>query len=184
MEHFCLERNIQDLYVLSRHFDTVQVYFQFVETDRGTPNTACAELDSGLIEEVSDLHLLPGARPHPTHQKKNFIRMCLWRVVLRKVYFDHVAKGRVVQDGFVQSRVVQGRVVKDGVIFDERIIMGQIVHKRVVQNPAVQGLMVQGRCSIWQIVYTQLSCRGSTCQKVVFQILNTGKILVGRQFML
>ena len=45
LEHVCLERNIQDLHVLSRHFDTVQVYFQFVETDRGTPNTACAELD-------------------------------------------------------------------------------------------------------------------------------------------
>ena len=68
-------------------------------------------------------------------------------VVLRKVYFDHVAKGRVVQDGSVQSRVVHGRVAKDGVIFNERIIMGQIVQKRVVQNPVVQGLMVKGRYS-------------------------------------
>ena len=78
---------------------------------------------------------------------------------------------------------MQGRVVKDGVMFDERIIMGQIVQKRVVQNPVVQGLMVQSRC-IWQSVYTEPSCRGSTCQNVVFQILNTGNKLEGRQFML
>ena len=27
---FCLERNIQDLHVLSRHFDTVQVYLRIL----------------------------------------------------------------------------------------------------------------------------------------------------------
>ena len=75
---------------------------------------------------------------------------------------------------------MQGRVVKNSVIFDERIIMGQIVQKRVIQNPVVQGLMVRGRC-ILQSVYTEPSCRGSTCHNVVLQILNTGKILVGRQ---
>ena len=32
------------------------------------------------------------------------------------------------------------------------------------------GLMVQDRC-IWQSVNTEPSCRGSTCQNVVFQIL-------------
>ena len=145
LEHFCLERNIQDLHVLSRHYDTVQVYFQFVETDQGTPNTACAELDSGLIEKSLWSAFIP-----PPCISQTFLRRCLWRVVLRNVYFDHVAKGRVVQDGFVQSRVVQGRVVKDGVIFDEPIIMGQIV-----QKPVVQGLMVQGRCIMWQSVYTE-----------------------------
>ena len=77
---------------------------------------------------------------------------------------------RVVQDGFEQSRVVQGPVVKDGVIFDERIIMGQIVQKRFAQNPVVQGLMARDRC-IWQSVYTEPSCRGPTCQNVIFQIL-------------
>ena len=121
----------------------------------------------------------------PPYVSKSFLRECLWRVSLRKVFFfDHVAKDRVFQDGFVQSRVVQGRVVNDGVIFEERIIMGEIVQNRVVQNQVVQGLIVQGRCIIWQSVYTEPSCRGSTCQHVVFQILNTGKILVARQFML
>ena len=38
--------------------------------------------------------------------------------------------------------------------------------------------MVHGRCVIWQSVYTEPSCRGSTCLNVVHQILNTGKILV------
>ena len=28
---------------------------------------------------------------------------------------------------------------------------------------------------LWQSVYTEPSCRGSICQNVVFQILNTGK---------
>ena len=77
---------------------------------------------------------------------------------------------------------MQGRVVKDDIIFDEQIIISQIVQKLAVQNPVVQGLMIQGRCIIWQSVYTEPSCIGSTCQNVAFQILNTGKILVGRQF--
>ena len=41
----------------------------FRYSTRLPPSTACAELDSGLIENVSDLHLLPGASPHPTYQK-------------------------------------------------------------------------------------------------------------------
>ena len=40
------------------------------------------------------------------HILTTFLRQCLRRVVLRKVYSDQVSKGRVVQDGFVQSRVV------------------------------------------------------------------------------
>ena len=77
---------------------------------------------------------------------------------------------------------MQGRVVKDGVIFDERIIVGKTIQKRVVQNQVVHGLMARGRC-IWQSVYTEPSCRGSTCQNVVVQIRNTRKILIGGQFM-
>ena len=167
LEHVWSERNIEDLHVLSGHFDTVQVYFQFVEIDRGTPNTACAELDSGLIEKSFWSSFIARSEPTPCISKP-FLRRCLWQVVLRNVYFDHVAKRRDVQDRLVQSRVVHGRVVKDGVTFDERIIMGQTVQKRVVQNPVVQGLMVQGRCIIWQSVYTESSCRGYTCQNVGF----------------
>ena len=61
LEHFCSEQNIQDLHVLS---------------DRGTPDTACAELDSALIENVSDLHLLQGASLHPTYQKPSYAGAC------------------------------------------------------------------------------------------------------------
>ena len=118
----------------------------FRYSTRLPPNTACAELGSGLIEKCLWSAFTCNARSKPPpYISKTFRRRCLWPVVLRKVYFDHVAKGRVVQDGFIQSRVVQGRVVKDGVIFDELIITGQIVQKRVVQNPVFQGLMVQGR---------------------------------------
>ena len=35
--------------------------FQIIETDRGTPNTPCVELDSCLIEKVSNLPFVPGA---------------------------------------------------------------------------------------------------------------------------
>ena len=144
LEHFCLERIIQDLHVLSQH-------------SRLPPNTACAELDSGLIEKSLWSAFITRSEP-PLYISKTFLCRCLWAVVLRKVYFDHVAKDRVVQDGFVQSRVMQGRVVKDGVIFDEWIIIGQIVQKRVVQNPVVQGLMLQAavakslhRTELWKV---------------------------------
>ena len=64
-----------------------------------------------------------------------------------------------------------------GVIFEGRIVIGQIVQKRIVQ-----GLMVQDRC-VCTSVYAEPSCRGPICQNQAFQILNTGKISVGRQFM-
>ena len=77
LEHFCLERNIQDLHVLSRHFDTVQVYFQFVETDRGTPNTACAELDSGLTEKnLWSAFIARSEAPSYTSEKPSYECAC------------------------------------------------------------------------------------------------------------
>ena len=130
LELFCLERNFQDLQVLSRHFDTIH----------------CMCWTGFRLNRKIDLWsvFVAWSEP-PPYISKTFLRRCFWPVVLRKVYFDHVATGRVVRDGFVQNRVVLGRVVKDGVIFDERIIMGQIVQRRVVQIAVAQGLMVQGR---------------------------------------
>ena len=34
------------------HFDTLQVYFQFVETDRGTPNAPSVKLDFGFKKSL------------------------------------------------------------------------------------------------------------------------------------
>ena len=43
--------------------------FQIIETDRGTPNTPCAELDSCLI--VSNLPFVPGASQPDVNNNNN-----------------------------------------------------------------------------------------------------------------
>ena len=73
------------------------------------------------------------------------------------------------------GRVIKDRVSQD-VSFKDRIVMGQIAQKRIAKNRVVLG-------QIWQSVYTKQICRGPTRQNQAFLILNTGKILVGKQFM-
>ena len=139
----------------------------FLYSTRLPPNTACAELDSGLIEKSLWSAFIARSAP-PSYISKTFLRRCLWPVVLRKAYFDHVANGRVVQDGFVQSRVVQGRRN-----FRRTNYNGSNCTEASCPEPSCSG--TNGPWPLWQSVYTEPSVRGSACQNVVFQILNTGK---------
>ena len=47
-ESICVEHDVQDL---PSRLKSMQVSFHFVETDRGTPNASCTELDSGFVEK-------------------------------------------------------------------------------------------------------------------------------------
>ena len=111
LEHFCLERNIQDQHVLSRHFVTVQVYLQFVETDRATPNTACAELDSDLIEKKHRICIYCQERAH-TLISKTFLRRCLWPVVLRNVISTMLPSAETSRTDLYRAESCRGMLLR------------------------------------------------------------------------
>ena len=137
------------------------------------PNTACAELDSSLIEKSPWSAFIARSEPAP-YISKTFLHGCLWPVVLRKVYFDQ---------GLSSPRRVCTEPSRAGAChYGWRNFWRTNYNGSNCTEPTCPG--PNGPRPLWQRVYTEPSCRGSTCQNIVFQMLNTGKILVGRQFML